>query len=80
MFFKERGSLAINLRDILLTNYRRGTTSIGTADAILVSNFQGHRDSRILNVTFSYRFGNEKGEKMRRVSGADDEKSWINVN
>lgn len=79
VLFKERGALTINLSDIFLTKYRRGTASFGAADAILISNFAGHWDSRILNATFSYRFGNKKAGKVRRASGLDDEKSKINV-
>jgi hypothetical protein len=35
------------------------------------------RDTRVLNLSFSYKFGNGKPIRLRKTTGADDEKGRI---
>lgn len=66
---KKRGSITINFSDILWRAWPSGVTQFGNVN----ENWMAVRDTRVLNVSFNYRFG--KGQvKMRRNTGADDEK------
>lgn len=66
---KKRGSITINFSDILWRAWPSGVTQFGNVN----ENWMAVRDTRVLNISFNYRFG--KGQaKMRRNTGADDEK------
>jgi hypothetical protein len=70
--FKKQGTLSINMSDILWTAYPSGVTHFGNVDEY----WTAKRDTRVLNVSFNYRFG--KGQtRARRKTGADDEKSRV---
>jgi iron complex outermembrane receptor protein len=60
---------------LFLTNKATGTINFSTTEAW----FQNRRDSRVANLTFTYRFGKPlKGVQQRRKSGgADDEQSRV---
>lgn len=69
---KNKGSLRLNVRDIFYTQQFRATTKYGNVDAA----FQNARDSRVANLTFTYRFSKGKlngGAPKRRTGGANDE-------
>jgi len=68
---KDKGSLKLAVRDIFLTNYAKGDIYFGTTEA----HFINKRDSRIANLSFTYRFGKPiKGAQQRRkIGGADNE-------
>lgn len=67
-----KGSLRLNIRDIFYTQQFSATTKYGNVDAA----FQNARDSRVANLTFTYRFSKGKlngGVPKRRTGGANDE-------
>lgn len=66
---KKRGSITINFSDILWRAWPSGVTDFGNVN----ENWKAVRDTRILNISFTYRFGKSQA-KMRRNTGADDEK------
>jgi hypothetical protein len=74
---KQKGSLRFNIRDIFYTQYPRGHINFQNTEAY----FENRRDSRVANLTFSYRFGKPiKDQRQRRkVGGADDEQNRVNV-
>jgi hypothetical protein len=66
---KKRGSVTLNFSDILWRAWPSGVTQFGNVN----ENWMAIRDTRVVNLSFNYRFG--KGQvKMRRNTGADDEK------
>jgi outer membrane receptor protein involved in Fe transport len=69
---KNKGSLRLNVRDVLYTQQFRAQTKYGNVDAA----FQNKRDSRIANLTFTYRFSKGKlngSAPKRKTGGANDE-------
>ncbi|HEU4471932.1 MAG TPA: outer membrane beta-barrel family protein [Flavisolibacter sp.] len=72
---KGKGTLRLNVRDIFYTQRFKASSKYGAVDAA----FQERRDSRVLNLGFSYRFSKGKmgnGPK-RRASSANDEQSRV---
>ena len=73
---KGKGTLRLNLRDVFLSQQFRASTKYGTVDAV----FSEIRDSRVLNIGFTYRFSKGKlnaNNQKRRTSGASDEQSRV---
>jgi hypothetical protein len=70
---KKRGTITLNMSDILWNAYPSGVTDFGNVNEAWTSK----RDTRVVNLTVSYKFGDGKGSRMRRNTGADDEKSRI---
>jgi iron complex outermembrane receptor protein len=69
---KKKGTLKLSYRDIFYTNAMEGLTSFPDATEY----FKLKRDSRVLTLSFSYRFG--KAFKVtRHVDGAGDEKERV---
>ncbi len=69
---KKKGTLKLSYRDIFYTNAMEGLTSFPDATEY----FKLKRDSRVLSLSFSYRFG--KSYKVtRHVDGAGDEKERV---
>lgn len=66
---KKRGSITINFSDILWKAWPSGITQFGNVN----ESWSARRDTRVVNVSFNYRFGKGKAS-MRRNTGADDEK------
>jgi hypothetical protein len=66
---KKRGSIAVNFSDILWKAWPGGVTQFGNVN----ESWAARRDTRVLNVSFNYRFGKGKAN-MRKNTGADDEK------
>ncbi len=74
---KGKGSIRLNMRDILYTNKVKGTISFQETDA----RFENSRDSRVGSISFTYRFGKPlKGmQNNRKKTGVEDEKSRVNT-
>ncbi|TND10194.1 MAG: TonB-dependent receptor plug [Bacteroidetes bacterium] len=73
--FKKRGSLTINGNDLLWKAYPSGVTHFGNVDEY----WTAIRDTRQVNINFSYRFGKGQAGRMRRNTGADEEKGRTSV-
>jgi hypothetical protein len=70
---QKKGSITVNFTDILWTAYPSGVTVFGN----VTEHWKSKRDTRVLNVSFSYKFGKGNAGKMRKDTGADDEKKRI---
>lgn len=72
---KGKGTLRLNVRDILWTQRGQGQIKYGVVNA----NFQQRRDSRTVGMTFTYRFskGKVNGNTRRKASGAADEQNRV---
>ena len=73
---KKRATITINLSDIFWTAYPSGITEFDNVR----EDWTAKRDTRVFNVNFTYKFGSGKTARMRRKTGADDEKSRIQAN
>ena len=71
---KGKGSVRFSVRDLLKTQKISGLSKFSTIDAT----FQQVRDSRVANLSFTYRFnkGKVNGAK-RRSGGASDESNRV---
>jgi hypothetical protein len=71
---KGKGNIRVSARDILYTQKINGTSKFSNIDAA----FQQQRESRVVNVNFTYRFGKGKvnGQK-RKTGGASEEQSRV---
>jgi iron complex outermembrane receptor protein len=67
---KGKGTIRLNLRDVFYTQRFRAESRYADVDAA----FQEARDSRVLNVNFTYRFnkGKMNGQQRKRNSGPDE--------
>ena len=74
---KGNGNVRLNVRDVLYTQKFRGVSKYSNIDAA----FQGRGDSRVANLSFSYRFskGKMNGAPKRRASSASDEQNRVGV-
>lgn len=74
---KDLGTLKFNLSDVFFTNRIRGTiNNLGTTEA----NWYGPRDTRILTVGFSYRFGKNTSNKTKyNGTGSESEQNRVKV-
>lgn len=73
---KGKGSLRLNIRDVLYSQKIKGNIKYSNIDA----SFQQRRDSRQVALGFTYRFSkgklNGNGQK-RKIGGADDEQNRV---
>lgn len=74
LVLKGKGSVRFNVRDVLWTQKIRGESRFSNIDAA----FQQRRDSRVANISFTYRFnkGKVNGQK-RRTGGASEEQNRV---
>lgn len=73
---QKKGTLRLNVSDIFYTNYLRGDALSGT----LTENFQSKRDSRVINLSFSWSFGNQAMHAYKsKGGGADEEKTRAGI-
>ncbi len=74
---KNKGTLRITVRDILYTQRARAIINYGNVDAT----FQERRDSRVLNLGFTYRFSKGKIANVKKKAGgsAGDEQNRVGV-
>ena len=74
--FKGKGSLRLNIRDVLYSQKIKGTIRYSNIDAA----FQQRRDSRQLGLGFTWRFSkgkmNGNGPK-RKTGGASEEQNRV---
>ncbi|HEV7620279.1 MAG TPA: outer membrane beta-barrel protein, partial [Flavisolibacter sp.] len=72
---KTKGSLKLNVRDIFLTNHPVGDINFGNT----LAHFTNTRDSRVVNISFTYRFGKpiKDAKQRRKIGGADDEQNRV---
>lgn len=75
---KEKGTFKFNVRDVFRTNAPQGHISMNNVEAYFKNTF----DSRVANLSFSYRFGKPvKGAQPRRkTGGASDEQNRVKTN
>lgn len=72
---KNKGTLKLGIRDLFLTNFPKGVFRFSNTEA----NFSNQRDTRILSLSFTYRFGKNFNTNSRKTTGAEDEKSRVKV-
>lgn len=74
---KSKGTLKLNIRDIFHTQKQSGNMNFQTTEA----SFGSRRDSRVVNLAFTYRFGKPiKGAQPRRkIGGAGDEQNRVKM-
>jgi iron complex outermembrane receptor protein len=72
---KNKGTLKLGIRDLFLTNFPKGVFRFSNTEAT----FSNQRDSRILSLSFTYRFGKTFNTNSRKTTGAEDEKSRVKV-
>ena len=71
---KNKGTVRINLRDIFKSQNFRGVSKYSNIDAA----FQERRDSRVVNIGFTYRFNKGKLNQRKRTNGsATDEQNRV---
>ncbi|MEP7079347.1 MAG: TonB-dependent receptor [Ginsengibacter sp.] len=70
---KKKGSLKLSVRDIFLSQQFSGAVKYQDIDL----NIKNIRDSRMVTLTFSYRFGKPMKEQRRKSGGAGDEQSRV---
>ncbi len=70
---KKKGTLKLNVRDMLHTQIMAGNTDFQYADEY----FRFRRDSKVITLAFTYRFGKPL-KTIRRSSGAEDEMQRVN--
>jgi iron complex outermembrane recepter protein len=68
--WKGKGTIRVSVRDIFYSQQFRAESRYGTVDAA----FQEARDSRVLNLNFTYRFnkGKMNGQQRKRNNGPDE--------
>ncbi len=73
--FKTKGTIRLNVRDVLWSQRIKGESKFGNIDA----QFQNYRDSRVASITFTYRFAKGKinANTRRKTSGSADEQSRV---
>lgn len=74
---KGKGTVRLNMRDILYTNWVKGSINFQSTQAT----FENKRDSRMANIAFTYRFGKPiKGsQNNRKRGGAEDEQNRVKI-
>lgn len=72
-FWEKQGSLKLNVSDIFYTSKIRATTALTG----YTENFFQTRDSRVINLTFTYRFGSQVAPARKRTGGAEEEKGRV---
>ncbi len=69
MIFKGKGTVRFNITDIFWTNLPRAVVSFNN----YVEKWNAYRETRVANLTFTYRFGNNKVQAARRRTTASEE-------
>jgi len=69
---KGKGTVRLNVSDIFWTNLPRANI---TYEGRYVENFRAYRDTRVANLSFTYRFGNNKVQAARRRTTASEEET-----
>ena len=66
---KEKGNLKLSVSDIFWTSRWRSSVQFQNMDIAM----KASNTSRMLNVSFTYKFGNSKAQYQKKESGASDE-------
>lgn len=73
---KNKGTIRLNVRDAFFTQKIKGDVKYSNLDV----HFQNQRDSRSINLGFTYRFAKGKvNNSKRRTGGASDEQNRVNA-
>jgi outer membrane receptor protein involved in Fe transport len=67
---KGKGTIRANVTDIFWTNLPKATV---TYEGRYVENWHAYRETRVANLSFTYRFGNNKVQQARRRTTASEE-------
>jgi iron complex outermembrane recepter protein len=67
--FKNSGSIRFNVTDIFWTNLPKATITYNS----YIENWHAYRETRVANLTFTYKFGNKKVADARRRTTASEE-------
>jgi iron complex outermembrane recepter protein len=67
---KGKGTVRLNVSDIFWTNLPKATV---TYEGRYVENWHAYRDTRVANLSFTYRFGNTNVQAARRRTTASEE-------
>lgn len=67
---KGNGTIRANITDIFWTNLPKATV---TYEGHYVENWHAYRETRVANLSFTYRFGNNKVQQARRRTTASEE-------
>lgn len=70
---KNKGSLKLSIRDIFNSQNFSGTVNFKDIDVYI----KNQSDSRVVSLTFSYRFGKPVKQQQRKTGGASDEQSRV---
>lgn len=69
---KGKGTFRFNISDIFYTNRPRATI---TYEGVYVEKWRAYRETRVANLSFTYRFGNSKVQAARkRATGSEEER------
>ena len=68
-FLKKKGTLKLNVRDIFFSQVMEGNTDFPYADEYFIL----RRDSRVVNLSLTYRFGKPLKAARRNNGSAGDE-------
>lgn len=66
---KNKGTVRLNITDIFWTNLPRAVITYGN----YIENWKAYRETRVANLTFQYRFGNNKVQGARKRTTASEE-------
>ena len=73
-----KGTLRFNITDIFWTNLPNARVEY---EGSYVENWHAYRDSRVANLSFTYRFGNSKVQSARRrTTGSEEERQRAGAN
>jgi outer membrane receptor protein involved in Fe transport len=73
-----KGTFRLNMTDIFWTNRPRARVEY---EGSYVENWHAYRESRVANLTFTYRFGNSKVQGARkRTTGSEEERQRAGAN
>lgn len=74
-FLNKKATLTLNVSDLFWRAWPSGVTEFGNVN----ETWSSRRDTRVVNVNLSYRFGKGQTARMRRNTGADEEKRRAGV-
>jgi hypothetical protein len=70
---QKKGTITLNVTDIFWNSFPRGVTTFSDVD----EHWTSRRDTRVINIGFTYKFGTGKTGRMRKETGAEEEKKRI---
>jgi iron complex outermembrane receptor protein len=68
---KNKGTIRLNITDIFWTNLPKAVVTFNN----YVEKWHAYRETRVANISFTYRFGNSKVQaSRRRTTGSEEER------